>query len=79
MLSRVGERIWLSADGNTLRQTLTLHDPEYYHFPVVHEIWRSRGDNPLYNVDACDPDPFCIDRYDHGVFGEYGERSAVRP
>ena len=77
--ARVVERIWLSADGNTLRQTLMLHDPEYYHFPIVNEIWRSRGDNPLYNVDACDPDPFYIDLYDRGAFGEYVERSALRP
>ena len=77
--ARVVERIWLSADGNTLRQTLTLHDPEYYQFPIVNEIWRSRGDNPLYNVDACDPDPFYIDLYDRGVFGQYIERSAARP
>lgn len=77
--ARVVEQIWLSADGNTLRQILTLHDPDYYQFPVVRQIWRASGPGPLYNVDACDADAFYIDLYNRNVFDEYIERTDIRP
>lgn len=75
----VVERIWLSADGSTMRHTLTLHDPRFYHFPIEKEIWRTRVDTPQYNVDVCDPDAFYIDLYNRGAFDDYIERTDLRP
>ena len=77
--ARVVERIWLSEDGNIMRHTLELHDPDYYHFPIAKETWRHLREDPEYSIDACDPEPFYIDLYNEGQFDAYIDRSDIRP
>jgi hypothetical protein len=76
--SRVVERMFLSADGNTLRSELTLHDPESYRRPITrHRSWRREPDLAILEYD-CDPYPFFRGLEIEGTLDEYWQRMRQR-
>jgi hypothetical protein len=76
--SRVVERMSLSADGNTLRSELTLHDPENYRRPITrHRSWRREPDLTILEYD-CDPYPFFRGLEIEGTLDQYWQRMRQR-
>jgi hypothetical protein len=76
--SRVVERMSLSADGQTLRSELTLHDPTNYHRPITrHRAWRKTPQTTILEYD-CDPYPFFRGLEIEGKLGEYWDRMRRR-
>jgi hypothetical protein len=76
--SRVVERMSLSADGNTLRSELTLHDPENYRRPITrHRSWRREPDLAILEYD-CDPYPFFRGLEIEGALDAYWQRMRQR-
>jgi hypothetical protein len=76
--SRVVERMSLSADGNTLRSELTLHDAENYRRPITrHRSWRREPELAILEYD-CDPYPFFRGLEIEGVLEQYWQRMRQR-
>lgn len=76
--ARVVERMSLSADGNTMRSELTLHDPENYHRPITrHRAWKREPNLQILEYD-CDPYPFFRGLEIEGKLGEYWDRMRQR-
>jgi hypothetical protein len=76
--ARVVERMSLSADGQTLRSELTLHDPQNYRRPITrHRAWRKTPDTLILEYD-CDPYPFFRGLEIEGALDEYWQRMRRR-
>jgi hypothetical protein len=76
--SRVVERMSLSADGNTLRSELTLHDPDNYRRPIArHRSWRREPELAILEYD-CDPYPFFRGLEIEGTLEHYWQRMRQR-
>jgi hypothetical protein len=76
--ARVVERMSLSADGETLRSELTLHDPENYRRPITrHRAWRKTPQTTILEYD-CDPYPFFRGLEIEGKLTEYWDRMRRR-
>jgi hypothetical protein len=76
--ARVVERISLSADGQTLRSELTLHDPDNYRRPITrHRTWAKTPETTILEYD-CDPYPFFRGLALEGKLEEYWQRMRQR-